>query len=481
MAGRPAWRDPAQWQQQAKTLVQRSLDRHLRLAVTGLSRSGKTAFITALVHLLEQAGHDPCLPHWQVMASGRWLGARRVPQRHHHIPAFAFEAGIEALRGTPPSWPAPTRAVSELCLTLRYRPGAGLRRHLGQETGTLTLEIVDYPGEWLLDLPMLEMDYAAWSQLMARRLLQSPWNEQPPAWVELGAALQGEQRFDEQSLAPLVRSYTDWLHQCRDEYGYSLIQPGRFILPGDFAGAPMLQFVPWVWSEVPAHPVAGSLLAMLAERYDHYCRYVVKGFYRDHFSSFDRQIVLVDCLQPLAAGEAAFADLEQTLALLMRSFQYGQNNWLRRLFAPRIDRLLFAASKADHVTPDQHPALQHLLQTLVHQAAGEARFEGIRMDCLPMAALRCADSLRLDWQGKPLTVLRGTDDTGTLRQLFPGELPAGRPGPAFWQANAPAADASAASGFGFVHWQPPVGLGSGPWPHIRLDQVLEFLLGDHLQ
>ncbi len=31
-------------------LVNRGVDRHLRLAVTGLSRSGKTAFITAMVN-----------------------------------------------------------------------------------------------------------------------------------------------------------------------------------------------------------------------------------------------------------------------------------------------------------------------------------------------------------------------------------------------------------------------------------------------
>ena len=34
------------------SLVNRGVDRHLRLAVTGLSRSGKTAFITAMVNQL---------------------------------------------------------------------------------------------------------------------------------------------------------------------------------------------------------------------------------------------------------------------------------------------------------------------------------------------------------------------------------------------------------------------------------------------
>ena len=30
-------------------------------------------------------------------------------------------------------------------------------------TARLTLDIVDYPGEWLLDLPLLDKSYAQWS------------------------------------------------------------------------------------------------------------------------------------------------------------------------------------------------------------------------------------------------------------------------------------------------------------------------------
>ena len=54
-------------QRKADLLWQRSWDRHLRLAVTGLTRSGKTAFVTALIHQLEQAGFSARLPHWQVL------------------------------------------------------------------------------------------------------------------------------------------------------------------------------------------------------------------------------------------------------------------------------------------------------------------------------------------------------------------------------------------------------------------------------
>ncbi len=47
----------------------------------------------------------------------------------------------------------PTRGVSEIRLKLRYRTQDSLLRHF-KETSALYLEIVDYPGEWLLALPI---------------------------------------------------------------------------------------------------------------------------------------------------------------------------------------------------------------------------------------------------------------------------------------------------------------------------------------
>ncbi len=76
----------------------------------------------------------------------------------------------------------------------------------------------------------------------------------------------------------------------------------------------------------------------------------MKGFYKNHFLRFDRQIVLVDCLQPLNSGPQAFNDMRLALTQLMQSFHYGQRTLFRRLFSPVIDKLLFAATKADHIT-----------------------------------------------------------------------------------------------------------------------------------
>jgi predicted YcjX-like family ATPase len=142
-------------------LLERGRDRQLRLAVTGLSRSGKTAFLTSLVNQLRHAGLEARLDLLPAAREGRLLGARRLSQQHLGVPRFPYDQAIAALDEQPPRWPEPTRGISELRLAIRYRPAKpGL---LGGETRQLTLDLFDYPGEWLLDLPLLAHDYSSWS------------------------------------------------------------------------------------------------------------------------------------------------------------------------------------------------------------------------------------------------------------------------------------------------------------------------------
>ncbi|GAM59757.1 conserved protein ycjX [Vibrio ishigakensis] len=139
--------------------------------MTGLSRAGKTAFITSFVNQLISSATDDNLPLLDVAEQGRLLGARRVPQKSLLTPRFNLDASIEALSSEPPTWPEPTRDVSEIRLAIKYQPKSRARKLLSSSS-TLYLDLVDYPGEWLLDLPMLEMDYATWSESQIRRLEQ---------------------------------------------------------------------------------------------------------------------------------------------------------------------------------------------------------------------------------------------------------------------------------------------------------------------
>ncbi len=457
-----------------QALMNRGMDRHLRLAVTGLSRSGKTAFITAMVNQLLNVHTGARLPLLSAAREERLLGVKRVPQRDLGITRFTYDEGLAQLYGTPPTWPTPTRGVSEMRLALRYRSDDSLLRHF-KETSTLWLEIVDYPGEWLLDLPMLAQDYLSWSRQMTG-LLQGDRAEWARAWRELCAGLDPLAPADENRLAAIAAAWSDYLIKCKAQ-GLHFIQPGRFVLPGEMAGAPALQFFPWPdvdgWGESKlAQADRGSNLAMLRARYDYYCDKVVKGFYRDHFLRFDRQIVLVDCLQPLNSGPQAFNDMRLALTQLMQSFHYGQRTLFRRLFSPVIDKLLFAATKADHVTVDQHPHLVSLLQQLVQDAWQNAAFEGIEMDCLGLASVQATQSGLVEVDGEKIPALRGHRlSDGAPLTVYPGEVPERLPGAAFWEQQ----------GFRFEQFRPQVMDVDSPLPHIRLDAALEFLIGDKLR
>ncbi len=162
----------------------------LRLGVTGLSRSGKTVFTTALVHHLT-AGH--VLPQLRASAEGRIARARIVPQGHQGVPRFPYETHLAALTGPARRWPESTRRISELRIEIEYERKAGW---VGGPT-TLTLDIVDYPGEWLLDLALLEMGYGEWCRRTiadARKAHRLPFAQ---SWLALCAALDPAARADE--------------------------------------------------------------------------------------------------------------------------------------------------------------------------------------------------------------------------------------------------------------------------------------------
>ncbi|TDR56240.1 hypothetical protein DFP85_104162 [Halomonas ventosae] len=452
-------------------LLERGRDRQLRLAVTGLSRSGKTAFLTSLVNQLRHAGLEARLDLLPAAREGRLLGARRVQQQDLAVPRFPYDQAMLALDDQPPRWPEPTRGISELRLAIRYRPSR--RGLLGGETRQLTLDLFDYPGEWLLDLPLLEHDYLSWSRAQ-RHDGGSERSALFADWHRAVAALDPAEEVDEARLAEIAELYARGLRAAR-EAGFADLQPGRFLLPGELEGAPVLQFFPLPGireadrDELAALP-AESLYATLARRFRHYQQHIVKPFYREHFRRFDRQIVLVDVLGALNAGPEHFEDLSRALSNLMQSFDYGRRSLLTRLFAPRIDRLAIAATKADHVTPEQHGRLVALLEALLADPLKDLRFADVPVRALSLAAIRATQSREVSQQGRRTPALRGTTLAGESLLLFPGEVPDRLPGADFWTRQ----------GFDFTAFRPLPREKGAPLPHIRMDAALDWLIGDKL-
>ena len=451
-------------------LIERGRDRQLRLAVTGLSRSGKTAFLTSLVNQLRHAGLEARLDLLPAARQGRLLGARRVNQQDLGVPRFPYDQAMAALAETPPRWPDPTRGISELRLELRYRPER--RGWLGSETRRLTLDLFDYPGEWLLDLPLLAHDYPSWCRSQ-QALAGEQRRAHFAAWHAAVAGLDPAAEADEARLAEIAERYAHGLRGAR-EAGFADLQPGRFLLPGDLSGAPVLQFFPLPGiAEADSADLAAlppeSNYATLARRFQYYQQHIVRPFYRDHFRRFDRQIVLVDLLGALNAGPERFEDLSRALANLMQSFDYGRRSLLSRLFAPRIDRLAIAATKTDHVTPEQHPRLVALLEALLAEPLQDLRFASVPVRALSLAAIRASEAREVEHRGRRTPALRGTGLDGEPLLLFPGEVPERLPDDAFWSRQ----------GFAFPHFR-PLPLEGGALPHIRMDAALDWLIGDKL-
>jgi len=131
--------------QKLKTTAARLINNHVNLAVTGLSGSGKTAFITSLVNQLIEANEAAHLPFFSVVRESRLIGVKRDVQPNLTFSRFAYEDAMVKLTQTSPEWPSSTKGISQVRLKIKYKKSQGLSQYL-TEDATLTLDITDYPG-----------------------------------------------------------------------------------------------------------------------------------------------------------------------------------------------------------------------------------------------------------------------------------------------------------------------------------------------
>ncbi|MTH33460.1 YcjX family protein [Paracoccus limosus] len=438
----------------------------IRLGVTGLSRAGKTVFITSLVANLLDRGRMSAL---RAAADGSIKAAWLQPQPDDTVPRFDYERHLAAMTGPDPHWPEGTRHVSQLRLSLRVQPRGLISGWRG--TQVMHLDIVDYPGEWLLDLRLMDREFDAWSVEVLGRIEGRPGAEA----FRAALAATDPQNFDERAAQALATAYTAHLHQARDA-GWSDCTPGRFLMPGELEGSPALTFTP-----LPPDMAGTPLGREFARRFGAYRSRVVKPFFRDHFARIDRQVVLMDVLGAIHAGPQAVEDMRRAMADILTAFRPGRAGWLSQLLGSRrVSRILFAATKADHLHHIQHPRLTAITGAMLREARDRADFSGARTEAMSIASLRTTTEEMIRQDGDELPAVRGTLMDGRQAAFYPGELPAN---PA--ELLVPASQ-------GAVHWldgdyaimdfapaRSTLRPGDGP-PHIRLDRAAEFLIGDQI-
>lgn len=455
----------------------------LRLGVTGLSGSGKTVFVTALVHNLVASGR---LPQFGPLAEGRLLRAYLRPQPDDAVARFAYEDNLQAILEER-RWPPGTRRISQLRLRIDFTPDSFWSRRLGR--GHLNIDIVDYPGEWLLDLPLLSTSYGEWSAATLALSQAGARAEAAAEWHARLGTFDPDAPADERHAEQAAGLFTDYLKACRHQrLSLSALPPGRFLMPGDMAGSPALTFAP-LPPPAGGAPVAGSLWALMERRFESYKKLVVKPFFRDHFARLDRQIVLVDALAALNAGPEAMRDLELALSEILACFRPGANSWLSRIVGRRIDKILFAATKADHLHHTSHDRLEAVLRRLTDRAIARAQFAGAEVEAMALAAVRATREAIAKQRSDELACIVGTPRKGEVidgksfdgeseTAIFPGDLP--EDPNALLKGRAGLDEA-----LHFVTFRPPPpapgGAGDPVLPHIRLDRAMNFLFADRLR
>ncbi|MEO1703589.1 MAG: YcjX family protein [Pseudomonadota bacterium] len=452
----------------------------IRLGVTGLSRSGKSVFITALIHNLINGGR---LPLFGAFAENRISRAYLEPQPDDNVPRFAYEDHVERLM-TDRAWPEGTKSVSQVRLTIEYESANSWSQLVGGNK--LHLDIVDYPGEWLLDLPLLDKSFTQFS-VDALEHTQGPNREKiAKPFLDLADKIDPHADADEKAVRELSDAYKTYLAACREDgFALSTLPPGRFLMPGDLADSPALTFAPL--KHVASRAKAGSMQAIMQRRYEAYKDIVVRPFFREHVTRLDRQIVLIDAMQAINAGGDALRDLEDALGEVLACFRPGVGNMITSLWQRRIDRVLLAATKADHVHHENHERMEKLVEMLAESAKQRAGRTGASVKTVALSAVRATREGTIEDKDETLPVIIGVPVKGEKMgrtvfdgeretAIFPGDLPDDLT--TLFEPRGTQAQR-------FVKMRPPelehdAHGKSLSLPHIRLDKALQYLIGDRL-
>lgn len=424
--------------------------RTVRIGVTGLARAGKTALLASIAGNLLT---ENTLPALRSQLKGRTLRVTPAPAGAGDVPRFDFRHHLKSLAADPPHWPDRTDSVSLLALDLDVTRSVAA---LPLPPRRLRLELLDYPGEWLLDLPLLHTAFSTWCETTLNRLAKR--SEARP-FLSFAEALPADAPDDDRLASAGATLYRDCLVALR-QAGLSNLQPGRLLMPPPGPKPPWMTLFPLRGR--------GRLARLMAMRFDALREAVKADLSRPLFADVDRLVVLADLLAGLHAGPDAFADAQAALAAA--AAEIARQDWWMKLLPFRLgglSRVAWAASKADHVGPRQRGNLARLMASLAPPA------RQVRTEYFAVASVRCTEDFTWELEGHPVSAVRGLV-AGSDRAVrsYPGEVPDTPPDERFWQHRFLALP-------DFSPARLPDG-GRGFVPHLGLDNLLAFLLEDLL-
>lgn len=73
----------------------------------------------------------------------------------------------------------------------------------------------------------------------------------------------------------------------------------------------------------------------------------------------------------------------------------------------KIDKLMFIATKADHITLEQFPNLVSLMRQLVQEGGRYVEYEGIDTEYTAISAIRSTQQVQVTQNGQKIKALQG--------------------------------------------------------------------------
>ena len=425
--------------------------RTTKIAITGLSRSGKTVFITSLI---DQLLHQKKIAFTTSKHKAFKVSMQPPKASVKRFDYYTFSKDIKSYS----KWPNGTDSITSTLLEIESKSSFSM---LGNSK--FRIELIDYPGEWILDIAMLGLSYEEWSQKVILWMQNS--NE------ELARGYLSEiEKLTQNSSGELLEKklhnqYADMIRYFKKNH-YSNLTPGRFLMPSDLVGDPMLLFAPVPLSDSPLHEV-------FKKRYKTYLKEIVKEIQLEHFKGFDKQIVLIDIVEALQNGSVYYKDMKDGLRSMLSLYEHKNKNFLSQWLSASINSVTFVATKADLVASSQHNNYLALLNEMVEDIRKELDISHIKTDIQVIASVKCTQTLKEKHHGKTLSFIRGIDAKDkNVVEIYPGEIPSSFPSDEEWNPDK----------YAYEEFLPPKRSykENEPFEHINMDRVIESIIGDLL-
>lgn len=374
------------------------------IVVTGLSRSGKSTLFTSLMAQLQYRAHGLGIGGYDGLPLLSVLPSRLVQAVElvawSDSPAFPYQHNLESLYAR--QWPDSTKSVSTFAVDIHLRKENQLLHRVFGDSVT-RLVIHDYPGEWLMDLPMIQQSFIDWSAHTFAQQTSEPQKSLSADWHRFIHDFDFSRPANDANAEQLIHAYRAYLLKAKQD-GLSRLQPGALLLPPDAFDLHRWGFCP-LPAKVTANP-RHPWLILFQKRYQYFIKQWVVPFRNDFFRHSDKQIILTDLLEGLNYGKDYLYEIQETLNHLVASFVYGKREWYERLHRPMgITKVAFVATKIDMIPPQEQPNLLALLKDISDGAQAQLSEKQVSFEHFTIASIMATkvdqqDILFKDPEGK---------------------------------------------------------------------------------